>query len=835
MMRKIYLLIISGFFPFFLFSQTEDTLRTATDKDEITTIVLTATALDNDDQAQDISGLLQSSDDIFVSTAGFTFGQTRFNIRGYETEYSTVMINGIPVNDMETGRAYWSSWGGLNDATRNKEIESGISKSRHTFGGVGGATNMITRASSFSKGVKFTYSSTNRSYRNRLMLTASTGLMENGWAFTVSGSRRWAQEGYVEGTFYDAWAYFLSAEKKINDRHSFGLIGFAAPSKRGRNGVATQETYDLAGTNFYNPYWGFQNGEKRNARIANYHQPMIIASHYWTPSKETSVTSSVHYTFGRGGSTALEWNTYADPRPDYYRRLPSNDAEYEGLTPEQRYDLWVNDEAYRQIDWDAMYDFNRNSLDVVKDANGIEGNTVSGIRSNYIVEDRRNDKSQLGLNSDIKHILNDNITLSGGVNLTWYKGYQFKVIDDLLGGEFYVDYDKFAERDFKDSIFMQNDLNVPNRIVKEGDKFGYDYTANINDYSLFFQSEFVYGKVEYFAGVMLGYNEFWRTGHMQNGKFPDNSYGDSEKQNFFNYGIKGGVLYKFTGRHMASFNAMYKTHAPYFRNTYVSPRTRQDVLDDIKNEQILSADINYIYRSPYVKSRLSFYYTKFIDQVYLRSFYHETLRSFGNYQMTGVDKLHYGLEWGIEAKVSQTFTLIGVIAHGAYIYDSRPEITISVDNVAEVISNRTAYLKNYREGGFPQTALSGGVKYFYNYLFAGVNINYYDNVYIEINPDRRTIDGAGNFDPDYPDRNEILEQEKLSPAYTLDAYIGKSWKIEDYYLSLNFSMNNILNNTDFAFGGFEQYRYDPFDLDRFPPKYFYLYGRQYYLNISFRF
>ncbi|MBN2174104.1 MAG: TonB-dependent receptor plug domain-containing protein [Bacteroidales bacterium] len=834
-MRKNYFLFVCGVIPIWLLSQTVDSLRVESSEEEITTIVLTASSLDNDDQAQDISGLLQSSDDIFVSTAGYTFGQTRFNIRGYETEYSAVMINGVPLNDMETGRAYWSSWGGLNDATRNKEIETGISKSRYSFGGVGGATNMVTRASSFAKGVKFTYSLTNRSYRNRLMLTASTGLMENGWAFTFSGSRRWAQEGYVDGTFYDAWAYFLSAEKKINSKHSIGLIGFAAPSKRGRNGVATQENYDLAGTNYYNPYWGYQNGEKRNARVANYHQPMIIFSHFWTPSSATSITSSAYYAFGRGGSTALEWDTYSDPRPDYYKRLPSYDAEYEGLMPEEREELWLNDENYRQIKWDELYDFNRKNLDVVKDVNGIEGNTVSGVRSNYIIEDRRNDKSQLGINSNLKHILNDNIILSGGIDLSLYKGYQFKVIDDLLGGEYYVDYDKFAERDFRDSVLMQNDLNVPNHVVMEGDKFGYDYTANINDYKLFIQSEFVYGKVEYFIGGTLSYNEFWRTGHMRNGKFPEDSYGDSEKQKFFNYGLKGGVLYKLTGRHLASVNLLYMTKAPSFRNSYVSPRTRQDVLDNLNNEKIMSADASYIFRSPYIKSRLTVFYTKFIDQVYLRSFYHEDLRSFINYQMTGVDKLNYGLELGIEAKVSQTLTLIGVVAHGVYIYDSRPEITISADNVAEVISNRTAYLKNYRDGGFPQTALSGGVKYFYNYLFAGFNVNYYDNVYIEINPDRRTIDGAGNYDPDYPERDEILKQEKLKPAATLDAYIGKSWKIQDYYISLNFSVSNILNTTDFAFGGFEQYRYDPFDLDRFPNKYFYLYGRQYFLNINFRF
>jgi hypothetical protein len=669
------------------------------------------------------------------------------------------------------------------------------------------------------------------------MFLYSSGLKENGWSYAVSGSRRWAQEGYVEGTFYDAWGYFATVEKKINKAHSIGLMTYGSPNKRGRSGVSVQEAYDLAGTNYYNPYWGYQNGEIRNSRVGNYHQPMIILSHYFTPESKTKITSSVFYSFGRGGSTALDWYDAADPRPDYYRLLPSDEREYYGLTSAQREDLWLNDETFRQLDWDYFYFVNRKNLFTLNNADGIEGNTVTGNLSNYIIEDRRNDKSHLGANINLVREMNENVVFSAGMNLSWFKTYQFKVLEDLMGGDFYLDIDKFAERDFIDPISAQNDLNNPNRVIREGDRFGYDYTGNINTYSIFAQGDFTFGKMEYYVSGTLSFDEFWRTGHMRNGKFPDNSFGDSEKNQFINYGLKGGITYKITGRHLVNANALYMTQAPYFRDAYISARTRHQTIENLTSEKIFSGDLSYIYRSPYLKARGTVYYITFNDQVYSRSFYHETFRSFVNYQMTGVDKIHVGTEIGLDAKVSQSFSLVGVLATGDYYYNSRPTATISVDNDAKVLANRTIYLNDYKVGGFPQTAMSFGVKYFSsNYIFAGASINYYDEIFIDINPDRRSAEAVANYAPEYPDRQLILGQEQLASAYTIDAYIGKSWRIDyKYFISANFSVNNVLDVQDFAFGGFEQYRYDPYDMDKFPSKYFYMYGRQFFLNVNFRF
>ncbi|TVR41109.1 MAG: TonB-dependent receptor [Bacteroidia bacterium] len=816
---------------------------------DIPILTISIDDLEGDGESHDISSLLQGSRDIYVNTAGFNFGSARYRIRGYDSENTTVMINHIPVNDPETGRAFFSVWGGLNDVTRMTEPVYGIGASRHTFGGVGGATNIVTRASRFGPNTRTTYSNANRTYNHRMMFTHSTGMQDNGWAFTLSGSRRSATEGYAPGTFYDAWGYFLSTERQLNREHSIGLIAFGAPSRTGRPGVAVQEAYDLTGNNFYNPNWGFQNGEKRNARVNNFHTPWVILSHYWTPGDQTEITTSAAYSFGRGGSTALNWydshksfdhpnyNLAGDPRPDYYRWLPSfhsnNPQMFNLLT-----NLWQNDENFSQIDWDWFYNANRRNLFTAENVDGIEGNNVTGMRSKYILEERRNDRTQLVFNSNIEHMLDPTHILSGGINVSMSKTHQFKTIDDLLGGDWFFDIDQFAERDFDDPMMAQPDLNNPNRIVREGDVFGYDFTGNINEYSIFAQSEWILPRWDFHVAGKLSHTTFWRTGHMRNARFPDNSYGDGEKHNFTNFGLKGGATFKITGRQYVVANAAAMTRAPYFRDAYISSRVRDDVIDGLGNETIFSGDLNYFIRSPFIKSRLTVFYTEFRDQTWSRSFYHDELRTFVNYIMTGVDTRHMGVELGIDLALTPTISSYIVAGTGDYIYNSRPEVTIARDNDSEIMADgRKVFLQNYKLGGMTHTAGSVGLRYDSpRFWFVGVNANFFDDIYIDINPDRRTEAAVQHLVETDPQWRQLLDQEKMDHNFTFDAYFGRSWRIQrQYFINFNISVSNITDVTDFRIGGFEQLRYDSHQPERFDSKYFYLYGRTYFANLVLRF
>lgn len=801
------------------------------------TVSLSESEFEGSSSSNEISGLLQSSRDVFVSTAGFNFGSVRYRMRGLDSENTHVLINGIMMNDNETGRASWSSWGGLNDAVRNTEVNSMVSASDWAFGGIGGVTNILTRASSYRKTANLSYAASNRSYNNRIMFLYATGLQDNGWSVTLSGSRRWAQEGYVPGTFYDAWSYFVSVEKKINNRHSFGFIGFAAPTKRAYSGVSTQEAYDLSGDNFYNANWGYQKGQVRNARVSNFNQPMLQLSHYWTPSEKTKVQTTAYYWFGRGGSTALDWTEANDPRPDYYRNLPSYYLSNGDLVNYQKYtNLWQNNEAFRQLNWDHFYFANSDQLTTIDNANG-SGTSYQGNKSKFVVEDRRMDKNQKGLNINLQHQLNPVARIAGGMMATISKTRHHKRMVDLLGGDFWLDIDKYADQaSMEITDASQNDLLHPNKIVKVGDVYGYDYLANVNNARLWSQLEYKFSHLEVYAAAELNYTSFWRTGNMKNGRFPENSYGDSEKNNFLNGSGKLGATYAINGRNYIVANGAFLHRAPNFRDAYISPRSRDFAVEGLESEKVMAGDISYVLRAPNLKARLTAYHTQINDGLWVRSYYHEDLKDFINFIMRDVDQKTQGIELGIEANFSPTLSGHAVFGKSMSIYTNRPVVSISVDNDASLLAdNKVVYLKNYYVGGAPQTIASAGLRYNSpKYWFAGITANYFADAYLEPNPDNHTAETLSAYKDNDLRIAQILDQPKLDPGFTLDFFGGKSWMIKGHYVGLNVSVNNLLNNKDMIIWGYEQLRTDLSDPDRFPEKYSYGYGTTYYISLTFR-
>lgn len=821
--------------------------------EEIIPTITLSTDEDASAGAQNISGVLTASRDVFISAAAYNFGTYRFNIRGYDSENSLVLFNGVPMNDPESGGVYWSEWGGLNDVTRNRDNIIGLEAGEFSFGGIGGASNIDTRASNHRKQFRVSYAVSNRAYRHRVMGTWSTGLLKSGWAVSLSASTRWAKEGYVPGTFYDAWSYFMSVDKKLNDKHLFNLTVMGAPNKRGRSAAATQEMYDLAGTNYYNSYWGYQNGEKRNSRVANNHQPMFILRHDWDVFSKARLTTAVSYQFGRNGSTALDWYDARDPRPDYYRRLPSyiqneQSAIVEGLLREN--------ESLRQLDWDYMYEVNRNNLQTIENANGIEGNSVSGNRAQYVIEERRYDSKTANLNAVLDWDLSDHLTINGGLNYQLYVSENFKVLDDLLGADFYLDIDKFSEFvPGATNDYIQNDLAIPNRILEEGDVFGYNYDIHVKKAGGWLQGDFSYKRFDFFLGGSANQNTFWRDGKVQNGRFPDNSLGESEKANFLEYGVKSGFTYKLDGRNYFLLNGGYFSRAPNSRNGFLAQRTRNSLVEDMTNEKILALEGGYLLRAPYAKARLVGYYTEFKDQLYNRSLFldsnlGEGLISEGgfvNYIMTGIDTRHMGLEIAGEIRVFSRLKVSAVAALGQYTYTSRPVAQIYLDNSAQKLGEKIIYLKNFYVPNGPQKAYTFGLNYSgKDFWFASLNFNFFDDIYMDFYPERRTLEAVSYVpNPDYsqqvvdPDSDlwrKIVHQEKAPSAYTLDFFGGKSWKIKDLFIYLNVGVNNILDKKDFITGGYEQFRFDfeNKNVDLFPNRYFYSFGRNYFVSLAFK-
>lgn len=828
-----------------------DTTITDEIKDAMTDNIAVVT-IDENDQGdggtQNVSSVLTAGRDPFYSVMSFNFNAFRFKARGYDGDLNTTYMNGVPMDNLDNGFTPFGLWGGLNDVMRNRDVSLGLRPNTFAFGDIATSTSIDARASKQRKQTQIGYALSNRTYAHRLSFYHGTGTSKKGWTFVFAGSFRGANEGYVPGTYYNGYSYYIGVDKRFGQRHLLSLSVFNAPTESGRQAAATEEMRKISGDNFYNPTWGLQNGKVRNASISRSNQPTFILNDEYRFNNRTTISTSISSTWGKRSTSALDWYNAPDPRPDYYRYLPS--YQLGDALQQQVLQAMQNDINKRQINWQGLYEVNRNSFSIIQNANGIAGNTVSGKRSRYIQEERIIDTRRLNFNSVFNTSIGNNTELTGGLSFQAQTNNYYKEVEDLLGGEFYVNLNQFAERDFpSNTTANQNDLITPNRILYKGDKFGYDYDITIRKSAAWLQSVFKFKKVDFFIAGEISNTKFWRVGRYQSGLFPSNSYGKSSVNNFNNFAVKGGVTYKIDGRNYLYANAAILSRAPLFDNVYVSPRTRDFIQDNTTNEDIQTAEAGYVLNAPKLKIRLTGYFTKIKNQMNVLTFYHDDYRNFVNYAINGIDKLHFGLEFGAEAKIMRNVTLNVAAAVGRYYYDSRQEATVTVDNSAAVLTKDLIYSQNYRIPGTPQNAYSVGLSYRSpKFWFVSLSANYAGNRWLDFNPIRRTFDAVDGLDITKPNeaalREAILAQQKLDDDYTVDFFGGWSWKLpksfgfkKPTYLVFNLGINNLLNNKNIISGGFEQLRFDYADknINKFPPKYYYAYGLNYFASVTFRF
>ncbi len=810
--------------------------------DDLFTITLSDDELNDDTSGADnISGLLSASQDIFQRAAAFEFSQSFFRVRGLNTDNGAVLMNGIEMNKMFDGRPQWSNWGGLNDVLRGQELSMGLAPSSYTFGGLLGSTNINLRASSYRAGGRITYSSSNRSYTNRLMATYASGLLDGGWSYAFSIGRRWGDEGFQDGTFYDANSFFASVEKKINDKHSLNFVGIYTPNRRGKSSPNTQEVFDLKGTT-YNEYWGWHDGEKRNSRVRRIAEPVLMLNHYWDISDKTTLNTNVAYQFGELGNSRLDYAGGANPSPAYYQDLPSyfladtDGPDYAGA--------YLAEQSFRnggQVNWNRIYDANLT-------------NNINGDYAAYILYEDRSDDQQFSANTILESSLSDQVTLNAAVNYKRLKSHNFAEIMDMLGSNTgYLNVDSFDQ--------VQFDLRNPNQVVGEGDTFRYNFNIDANVLSSFVQAQFKYNKVDFFLAGSYTATEYQREGLYQSETYADNSYGKGRKLSFTGLGAKGGFTYKFSGKHIFNVNAGYLTKAPTIRNTFTNSRENHAIVGDqsgidITEEKITSFDANYVFRSSTVKARLTGYYTQMQDANEISFYFADGISgvdqgtAFVQEILQGIDKSHLGLEFGIEAQVTPTIKLTGVASVGQYTYNNNPNLVLTSSDFVEGLNFGQANLENYRIAAGPQQAASIGFEYRDpNYWWFGTTANFFADTYVDVSPLTRTqnfyldTDGLPFSDYDPNLARELLRQERFDDYMVINAVGGKSWKIGDYYVSLFVSLNNILNQK-FKSGGFEQGRsanYQSLKEDAgnpkrvFGPKYWYGRGPTYFLNLNFRF
>ncbi len=796
---------------------------------------------DEDESAQAVGALTGSSDNVYFKTAGYDFQPMYFRIRGYNSEYQTTYINGFEFNDLARGRFSYSTLGGMTSrAFRNKSSVIGLGAAAYGFGDVGGSTNFSTYAADYAPGFNGSVSYTNSNYKYRAMATYSTGVNKHGWALTVSAIGRFSDEGVQPGTFYNSAGYFLALQKVFNDKHSLALTTFGAPTQRATSSPATEEAFELADDNLYNPNWGWWDGEKRNARIVETFDPTTIINWIWKPKNGTTLNTGAAVRWINYSKSALEWGgNSADPRPDYYRNLPSyykDDQETFDLYT----DLWRNDESMRQINWDRIY--YANALNSLQNQ---DPNAAEKLGSSYILENRHSNQFNMMFNSMLNHRINDVMSLQAGVSFNYTKASYFKTVRDLLGGDFWLDVDKYSERDFPDRPSMlQNDLNNPNRMVKDGDRFGYDYDIFAIKANAWIQNTINTAHWDVNYGLNLSYTEFYRDGNMRNGRAPLNSFGKGQTHRFDNGAIKAGATYKIDGHNFITANGRYETRAPLFEYAYISPRIKDTAVPNLESERVVAADLNYTWNYRKFRGSIAGFWTQMYDQTERTSFYDEQYGTFLNYVINGIHKSHMGVELGMAYKITPSITLSAAGTISRYQYKNNPKATRSVENGSMPDSVSTLYFKNVFVSGTPQTAANIGIDWAApNQWYFNINASWMGDAYVSAAPARHEI--LFNLWEKYPSQGaleekvaEIAEQQKLNDAFVLNASVGKVIYINrQVSLNINVSVDNILNNTDIQTYGYQQHRLDSqnYDISKYPNKYNYAQGIKAFVNVGLRF
>ncbi len=765
-------------------------------EDDASDFSFTESQLDDDvDAAQTISNVASSNNDPYFSQVGFRWSAMRFRVRALDNMYSTTFLNGLEFNDLELGRYNYSLLGGLNDLTRQKEGATGFENNSFGVTGIGGGDNINLRASHVARGNKFTLTACNRNYKARTIYTFGTGVMANGWAFATSIGYRWANEGVIEGTFYNSFSYYLGAEKRW-DKHALSLSTFGAPTERAQQGASTEEVYWLANSHYYNPNWGYQNGEKRNARVVKDFEPTVVLTWDWNPDDRDKLVTTAAFKYSSYSTSAMGWTGDAyDPRPDYYKNLPSSifnvydtdfyNTEWHSANPQAEeqwtslYNFWTSSKANRQINWDRMYLVNRES-------------EAAGGEALYYVERRHNDQRVWALSSTWTHTMSKYQKLLAGVYLNHTVGLHYKTMDDLLGGTRFTDVDKFAVNDYgRDAIQAQSDVRNPNRQIGEGDRFGYDYNTYVDVAKLWAQYGLQYGAWDLDLSADLVATQMQRDGKMQNGQgqiqlqdgsYHDNSYGKSGWARFMGGGGKAQLAWTPIAGQRLSIAGSAQKKAPLVRNAFVAPRVQNNYVDNLKLETILSAEATWMFQvGESFNGKANAYYARFTDGVEQTAFYNDANFAFTYLTMSKVRKQHYGIELAMTYKILSNLSvhMMGTLSEAEY--TNNPYAQLNTEGMNQKDNAKVNYWKNpvtgqaqdlivladgMHVGSTPHTALNLGMKYNKNYWFLEFNANYFNNVYVGFSSYRRLANIVENY-----------VYDNQSAYLTTKAYATETWPI----------------------------------------------------------
>lgn len=816
MQKELKLIVIALCFPFAAFAQaekpaTEQPVTASSDDD--TAFTFTEAQLGEDDNTLNAISIVGSGHNVYAGEVGYRFSPARFKYRALSGKYNEMYINGNPAGDVERGEFNFSFVGGLNNQTRNADHVLPYEDNAFGMAALAGSNNYNFRPSAMTAGHRASVAGANRNYTVRGMYSYGSGVTKNGWIYSVGLTYRWAnmETANIQGTFYNALSYYAGVEKIINEKHSISLVTWGNPTERAAQSASTDEMYWIANSNYYNPNWGWQDGKKRSSRIVKSFSPAALLTWDFKISDNTKLTTSLLGKYQKYSSSRLNYNNATNPAPDYYSLMPSYyynvwNPDDLGNTDAARanwqaaYNYLHASKENRQLNWDRLYQANRSA-------------NVEGQEAMYYLQAYHDDQLAFSLSSNLQQKLNQVSDLKIGVNLSTNKGMHYQTLEDLLGANKFRNVNTYVTGKYgTDDPQSMYDIRDGGKAIGVGDRFGYDYNVFVNKANLWTTYSVNLKGGHAFVSGRIGATSMQRDGKMQNGLAPTNSLGKSGTAWFMDGGVKAGVSADLGKGSTFTLGLSYEGKAPVARTAFLAPQINNDFVKDLKCERIFGAEVGYMLTTSWLQASLNGYFAQINNATEYSMAYSDSKHSFSYISLTGIQKEFFGVELGLNFKVTDWLNVkaLGTISDAKYTNNADVTYMLSDASTAPdgtLYYHDTCLNEGMREGGTPLTAASIDLGYHNKGWFIDVIGNYYDDIYLYYSPIiryKKDVDkaiSAGN--------NPDLTQSKGKGGFMLDASIGKSIYLKKgRSMSINLMLTNILNNTKICTGGMEQNRFD---------------------------
>ena len=722
---------------------------------------------------QEFPEILKSTPGIYATKDGGGFGDSKINIRGFKSENSAMMVNGVPMNGMENNKVYWSNWSGLSDVTRSIQVQRGLGAAKVASPAVGGSINIITKTTEAKKGGSVSYAMGNDGY-NKILFNLSSGLSKDGWAFSLLGAKTWG-DGYIQGTEFEGYTWFVSIAKRFNDNHQLSLTAFGAPQwhnqRSNQNGLSIKEwqrVKQYMGEDSpykYNSTFGYRHGQSYNSSRNSYHKPQISLNHLWQIDQKSSLSTALYVSIGRGdGYRGTGDSTYAN---SWY-------GSTNGL---------VNTQFRRPdgtFDYDAVETMNAEST------NG----------SKMVMSKMMNNHLWYGLLSTYTTKFGENFDFYGGIDFRYYKGLHQDILTDLFGGTYFIDSYNRKNVTAENNPAVGGNSAYINQKLNVGDVLRRDYDGFVMYEGVFAQLEYNQDKLSAFISGGASNTGYWRYDRMYYSK----DKAKSSTKNYLGGNIKGGANYNLTENHNVFVNAGYINRAPMFDTSFINSQTSHDRNPDAKNEKIMSFELGYGYRSRFFTANLNGYYTRWMDKaLYDSGTTADGLRWAMN--MTGANADHWGVEFDFVAKPLNWLDITGMFSWGdwrwggvasGYLFDSQGQMLQNTrGDVVTDMANAEQYqykidMDNVSVGGSAQTtaALGLGVRPMKG-LRLGVDWNFFSRNFADY-----------DINANVATQNEpyVIGSPWKIPSYsTFDLSAGYTFDFGKIRATLSGNVNNVLD------------------------------------------